>query len=359
MLESDGPGGAETVVTQLAEELRRRGRIVTPIGPEYGCGWLAEQFRRRGFSPEVFSLRHPIDLRCLTRLVGVLRRLGTDVLHSHEFTGAVYGTAATALLRLPHVITMHATQYPLAARRRRIALRWAVRHSRKAVGVSGATREHLLTSLRLAPDTVTVIHNGIRFSPGDRRAARAGLGLEDDAVMILSVGNLRPGKAHINLLKAVTRLEGAARAIPWKVYIAGQGDEQAELQSFADQAGIAGRVVLLGHRDDVPSLLAACDVYAMPSLWENLPMAILEAMFAARPIVASEVGGIPEAIRSGTEGLLTPPGNPDALARALESLIADPGLRERMGQAALERARREFGVEAMTDAYEILYGLRE
>jgi glycosyltransferase involved in cell wall biosynthesis len=356
LLESDGPGGAETLLIQLAEELRRRGHTVTPIGPAFGCGWLGGQFRQRGFTPEVFTLRRPIDFSCLAGMVRLLRRLRTDVLHSHEFTGAVYGTAATALLRVPHVITLHATRYPLAVRRRRVALRWAFRHSRRAVGVSQATREDLTRALNLGPDEVTVIHNGIRLVPGDRRAARAALGLPDDTIMILAVGNLRPGKGHLHLLQAAARLKPEVAALPWRVYIAGQGDRE-ELESFARQAGIADRVCLLGHRDDIAALLAASDIYAMPSLWENLPMALLEAMFAGRAVVASGVGGIPEAVRDGVEGVLSPPGDPEGLARALEPLIADPALRQRLGAAAERRAHSEFGIEVMTDAYERAYGL--
>src|SRR5450759_1494058 len=128
MLESDGPGGAEMMVFRLSEELRRRGHTVVPVGPAHGVGWLGDLFRRGGFSPEVFRLRRPVDPGCVHGLVQLFKEHRIDAVHSHEFTMAVYGTAAARLLGLPHVITMHGGFKACTALRRRIALRWAIRN---------------------------------------------------------------------------------------------------------------------------------------------------------------------------------------------------------------------------------------
>jgi glycosyltransferase involved in cell wall biosynthesis len=130
------------------------------------------------------------------------------------------------------------------------------------------------------------------------------------------------------------------------------------LRAFAAEAGIADRAHILGHRGDIPDLLAAADVYAMPSLWEGLPMALLEAMFAGKAIVASRASGIPEAIDEGKDGLLADPGDEVQLATALGRLITDANLRNRLGTAARARAEKEFSAAVMTEAYERAYGIR-
>jgi glycosyltransferase involved in cell wall biosynthesis len=355
MLESDGPGGAETLLLHLAGELRRRGHEVVPVGPDDGCGWLAGEFRDRGFVPEVFRLRRAIDPGCVTGLARMLRRRRVDVVHSHEFTMAFYGAAASRVLRLPHVVTMHGGMDFAARRRRRVALRWAFRRSRVAA-VSEPTRARLAGALGVPERQIEVVPNGIGFEPGDGAGVRAELGVAPDEPLILAVGNLYPVKGHIVLLRALARLldDGAPR---WRVAIAGRGGEEDSLRSFARERGFADRLHLLGYRADIPDLLAASDVYVMPSLSEGLPMALIEAMSAARPVVASAVGGIPDAIDPEVDGLLVPPGDETALAAAIARMLGSSAERERLGAAARRRARAEYGVERMADRYERLYGL--
>jgi len=357
MIESDGPGGAEQVVIELAEELRRRGIGVCPVGPERGSGWLPGQFRARGFEPEVFRLRRPLDLSCLLDLRRTLTRRGVSVVHSHEFTMGVYGAAVSKLLGVPHVLTMHGGLGYRGKWRRRAALRWACRRS-STVGVSRTAARELETSLRLEPGSVHVVLNGIRFTPGDRARGRAALGLDATTPLVLAVGNLYPVKGHIYLLEALRRLAESDPQLQWGAAIAGRGDEESALRRFIADAGLAGRVALLGFRDDVPDLLAAADVYAMPSLSEGMPLSLIEAMFAGKAIVASSVGGIPGMARAGNEALLVPAGDSDELAGALRTLLADEGQRHSLGAVARARAEREYDVSSMADAYERLYWKR-
>lgn len=355
MLESDGPGGAERVLLSLAEELRRREHRVCPVGPAAGCGWLGERFRERGFEPEVFRLRRAVDWACVRGLLEVMRRRRVDVLHCHEFTMAVYGAAAGALLRRPVVITMHGGRGYEGRRRRRLALRWAVRRSAFTTAVSPPTREALEKSLRLAPGSVRVIPNGVRPERGEREPVRRELGLGEDELLVVAVGNLYRVKGHDVLLRALGWIATEHRTVPWRLAIAGRGSEEEELRSLSAELGIDDRVHLLGFRSDVPDLLAAADVFAMSSRSEGLPMALLEAMFAARPIVASAVGGIPEAVEDDRTGLLVPPDAPPELGRALVALMRDRSLAARLGRAARREASRRYGVEAMVDEYERLY----
>ena len=356
MLESDGPGGAEVMVLQLSEELRRRGHVVVPVGPERGIGWLGDRFRASGFEPETFRLDRAVDPGCARRLAELFRRRAIDVVHSHEFTMAVYGAAAARAVRRPHIITFHGGLQMLARWRRRVALRWAIRRSRATVAVSESTRRIFAGRLGIPEAGFTVVPNGIAVRTGARESVRAELSLAEDELLIVAVGNVIPVKGHLTLVQALSRLP--ATGPRWRLAIAGDLREAAPpIQEFATSAGLARQVVLLGRRLDVPDLLAAADVFAMPSLSEGLPLALLEAMFAGRAIVASNVGGIPEVIRDGVQGLLVPPGDAAALAAALARLLGDPGERTRLGSAAQALGYRQFTVATMTDAYETLYRL--
>jgi len=356
-LESDGPGGAEIVVFRMAEELRRRGHHVVPMGPVKGVGWLGAKFRDAGFIPRVYTLRRPLDPMCVGELASHIRKDQLDLVHSHEFTMAVYGAAATLAARRPHVTTMHGSQTMTAALRRRIALRWAFRRSAATIAVSAETRRHLEIALGLSPGVVEVILNGVPDRPGDPIPIRQELGVEPGELLLVAVGNLDARKGHIFLLQALQQLRAAGLQTPWRVAIAGGrgGDQRELLEAFAREHGFQDRLHLLTHREDIPNLLAAADVFAMPSLWEGLPLALLEAMLAGRAIVASRISGIPEAVTDEVEGLLSTPGEVPSLAAALGRLLPDPGLRARLGTAAQARAHREFTVEAMVDAYEKRY----
>jgi glycosyltransferase involved in cell wall biosynthesis len=355
MLESDGPGGAEVLVLRLAIALRAKGHEVVPVGPERGNGWLGGRLRAHGFEPRTFSIRRPLDWRCLTGLIATLRSSGVEAVHSHEFTMAVYGTAAARWLGIPHVITMHGSQYVTTKWRRRESLRLAFRGSLATVAVSADTKRHLDQELGLSPTQLRVIPNGVPVPAGDGAAARAELGLAGDELLLVAVGNLVERKGHAVLLRALAATREAGVAVPWRLAIAGRGVERDALLALADSLGLSECVHLLGHRDDVANWQQAADIFVMPSLWEGLPLAMLEAMFTGSAVVASRVSGIPEAITDGVDGLLTPPGDVPALATALARVLTDASLRKALGCAAQRRAERDFSMERMTDAYETLY----
>ena len=149
--------------------------------------------------------------------------------------------------------------------------------------------------------------------------------------------------------RAVARLPAAS------VAIAGRGKQEEPLRRLAHELGFAERVHLLGLRDDVDTILTAADIFAQPSLSEGLPLAVLEAMSFGLPVIATRVGGIPEAVVDGETGYLVPPGDPETLAAALTRVIESADRGASMGSAGRERAAAEFSVERMTDAYRQLY----
>lgn len=357
MLESDGPGGAEMMVFRLSEELRRRGHTVVPVGPARGIGWLGDRFRRVGFTPEVFRLQRAIDPGCVRGLIALFREHHIDAVHSHEFTMAVYGAAASRLLNRPHVITMHGGFNVWKALRRRIALRWAIRRSDHTVMVSRATQRQFATELGIDESRFTVIPNGVPLADGDAARVRVEFGVDEQDCVLLAVGNLEHHKGHRVLLEALARLVSAGLGTPWKLIIAGGrgGDQHQPLLEYIRAEGLGGRVHVVLDRNDIADLLALADVFVMPSLWEGLPMAVLEAMVARKAIVATKIAGIPEAIVDGRDGLLVPPGEAAPLADALRLVLSDPARRAALGEAAAERANRDFTVAVMAERYEALY----
>jgi glycosyltransferase involved in cell wall biosynthesis len=355
MIESVYLGGAEMVVYQLALALRARGHVVHPVVPNNREGWLIEALRAEGFPVHRYDLRRPIDAGFPARLATLIAGLNVDVVHSHEFVMSVYGTAAARRLGVPHVITMHGNQGTTDKLQRRVALRWAIRHSRATVAVSRDTRQHFEARLGIRDGSLQVIPNGMPERSGDRDRIRTELGLSASEVLLLSVGNLSPRKAHHVLVSALTQLHESEPNLPWRLAIVGDGPERPRLEAAIQASGLEKRIHLLGTRTDVPDLQAAADVFVLPSLWEGLPLAILEAMFAGNAVIASNISGIPEAIEDGKQGLLTPPGDPTALAEAIAKVLRQPEYRLQLGAAALEHARNHFTIDVMTSAYERLY----
>jgi len=346
------------MVFRLSEELRQRGHAVLPVGPRKGTGWMGDMFRAAGFSTETFWLKRPVDPACVGRLMRLFRRHAIDVVHSHEFTMGVYGSAAARLLAIPHVITMHGGLTVTKALRRRIALRWAMRQSAHAVAVSNATREEFARDLGLLKTAFTVIHNGVPAKAGNAERVRREFGCTGSDTVILAVGNLERNKNHRMLLEALVRLEQEGLTVPWRLIIAagrGGGEHQYLLEYLRAQR-LDDRVHIVTGRNDITDLQALADIFVMPSLWEGLPMALLEAMVAGKAIVASATAGIPEAIVNGREGILVPPGDLEALAAGLRTLLTDPVRRRELAAAAFARAHREFTVQVMADRYLAMYG---
>ncbi len=356
LLETDGPGGTETMVQDLALGLLDRGLSVVPVLPNRKVGWLHDRFEQLGLPPVEFSLRSGRDLFAPLRLARLLRELEVDVAHSHEFTMGVVGTAAARLLRIPVVITMHGGEYFAGAGRRRWALRWAVGAATAIAAVSPESARTTEEILGVSPGTVRVVPNGRRFTVGCRKRGRAALGLGEETHVILSVGSLYPVKGHDVLIRAFARLAGSGARSDLILAVAGQEVGRGrEFMALADTLGVASQVLFLGHREDVSDILAGADLFVLPSRSEGLPLALLEAMAAGKPIVASAVGGIPSVSRHQHEALLVPPDNVGALAGALHEVLSDPTGSLEMGVRARARALELYTAEAMTNRYIDLY----
>lgn len=208
----------------------------------------------------------------------------------------------------------------------------------------------------IPPAAIRVIHSGIecrRFDIESRNEARRALGLPADAPILLVPARLVPVKGHATLLAALPALAGGFPDL--LALLAGDGPLRAELESRAGELGLSNRVRFLGHRDDIPRLLAAADLVVLPSRTEGLPSALLESFAARRAVVASDVGGVAEALRDGVEGRLVRAGESDALVAATAELLADRTRRDAMGERARRVVEERFDVRRTTRALEEAY----
>lgn len=345
-----GPGGAEQLLLLAAG-------VVDPERFDYRLAYvrpdkthLVPEFEALGLAPERLgagSDRPGSWLRDLRRVMGEV-----DVVHVHS---PVLASAARLTARsLPRsrrprvVVTEHnewtshriPTRLLNAATARLDARHWAV---------SEQVRDTVWGPLR---DGYTVLIHGIdpdtvRTDADARRRVRAGLGIADDEVLSLTVANLRRNKDYPTLLHAARAALDADPSLRFAAV--GQGPLAAEVAALHASLGLGERFQLLGYRRDVHDLMAAADVFTLSSAHEGLPVAVMEAFAHGLPVVATRVGGLPQQVTDGVEGLLVPPADASALAGALVTVAGDGDLRRRMGAAALERSA----------AYDIRHAVRE
>ena len=352
MLETHEMGGAEVMILDLARALRERDHEVHYIGPEHPDNWPLAQFQADGFATHTYRHRAPFDFSCRRAIENILVDNRIEVLHGHEFLACLYGAAIRRDAGVPLVATFHGNPRTTGALRRRIALRVAVRRAAAVTAVSTATEGDLRRAI--GPGTpLIIIKNGVRFVPGSAETVRRELGVAADVPLLLAAGTMTERKAHIHLLQALVQVPDD---LPWQLMIAGRyADATEQLRAFVAERGWERRVHILGPRSDMPDVHAAADIFVMPSLWEGLPLALLEAMLAGRPVVATRTQGIPEVVTHGKEGLLSEPADVPALTVSLLQMLRDREGAERMGRAAREVVQARFSHGAMTSHYEACY----
>ena len=356
-LDTDVFGGSEQVLLQLLAGLDRgKWRPVLLHHPAPGLVRLTEA--ARGIGVPVYAVPRVTDANFLARLPDLWRAIGNErpsVFHAHLNwpLACKFGLVAAALRGVPAVVaTVHLYVESL--------MNWNVRLQLRAVGtgvhrylaVSQHVRDRLAAGAGVPEHKLRVVPNGIDPAALARSAdpaLRTRLAGGPDRPLVLTAARLSPQKAIDVLLSA-------AALVPDAVFvIAGDGPDRAALEARAQALGIAPRVRFLGPRDDVPELLATCDVYVLPSLFEGLPLSVLEAMAAGKPVVATRIPGTDEAVADGETGILVPPGDAPALAAAIRAFLSDPVRAQSAGEAGLDRVRAQFSVRAMVDGVAAAY----
>jgi len=331
------------------------------FSPMICCLTLAMDDARALVDPRVpifvLDKKRGIDTTLFVKLIHLFLRERPHIVHSHNWATTLYTVVAARLTGVPVVIHgEHGYDDQKAIQRRLGAKRILARQMTRLTTVSSDLERILIERWRVPPERITCIPNGIdleRFPDhGDVEDLRREFGLTRENRVVMSLGRFVPVKSYPTLIRSFARIH--ARWPETRLLLAGAGDP-AELERLAESLGVRSALLLPGPRGDVPALLRLCDVYVNCSTFEGMSNTILEAMAAARPVVATAVGGNPELVREGDTGFLTPPGDEAALAGRIERLLEDDALRAEMGAAARKVIARDHAISRTVDAYNNMY----
>jgi glycosyltransferase involved in cell wall biosynthesis len=315
------------------------------------------------FLEEVHKLN--VRTRAVPRLQGAgairnfypfLHHLRTEqptIFHAHLswLLSCKFGLLAAAIARVPIVIaTLHQFLMPPWKRNIYWQQRLLTPNVHLYTAVSQAVAQQLSQSFQVPSRKIRVIYNGIPTASYDETTTRGPVSQRGSKrPIVLTVARLDAQKGHKFLLDAITQIPDA------HFLLAGEGAEQAGLQAQARELGIGDRLSFLGYRSDVPDLLASCDLFVLPSLYEGFPLSVLEAMAAGKPVVATAVGGTPEAVIDQVTGYIVPPGDANSLAGAIRKVLSNTALAHAMGMAGKERVQASFTVDTMANCYNQIY----
>lgn len=366
------PGGAQKAMLQLARGLRDRGAEVIAV-TMYDKGGFVPDFERR-FGIPIIDLemkkatgRSPFSsawsvLRGLWRLYRLLRRERITILqtftHYSNILGPPIGWLAGVPIRVSSQRNRLAGQPWWLVRADRLVANSRLTH--RMVSVSETTRRYSVETVGIRADKILTIPNGLDpaslAEPGvsnDAATLRNELGIADEAMVATVVARLHPQKGHRDLIAAIPAV---LKRVPNAVFLlVGDGELRDEIEGAIESQGLSRSVLLLGARNDVPKLLAISDLFVLPSLWEGMPNAVMEAMATGLAVVATRVDGIPEVVVDGETGVLVRAGQPAELAGAISELLVDKGRREAMGMAGRARILAEFSLDVCVERYLDLY----
>ena len=351
------PGGAERVAVHIVRGLNRERfePAVISFTGRLGCD-LDGLLEEAGIEVRYLGKRPGFDYRMYYRLPPVLKECQPDIVHTHLH---VLRYALPFLLLRKKASLLH-TVHNLAEREIEPKLRWLQRYALNHGVVPVAVAKEVAVSLGhlYGIQRCRVISNGIptgRYARSQipRKEWRAREGFRENDVLFACVARFAPQKNHALLLKAFA--QGPASDPNAHLVLAGEGALREQREEQAKSLGLARQVHFLGLRTDIPDLLGAMDVFVLSSDYEGNPLSMMEAMASGLPIVSTAAGGVPDLFESGKQGFIVQPGNVQGLSNAMASLLRSREARRSLGMAAARRAKENFDVSTMVQAYEELY----
>jgi glycosyltransferase involved in cell wall biosynthesis len=351
-------GGAQSVLLQILRKLDRDRFSPAVVCLFGGDSTIADDIRAIGVEVTDLKMIPRWNITAVWRYYRLLRREKPDIVHAALFHASLLSRLVGHLARLPVIVTWRQS-VELGSPIREWLNRWTSRWDDGVVAVCEPVRQAELERGGGPPERVKVLYNCVdveqisALASADSGRLRSELGIPDGSLVVGMVGRLHPTKGVDVLLQAMQSI--ARDGFQARLVVVGDGPLKEDLMRTAGRLAIADVTIFTGSRSDVPALLGALDLLVLPSLWEGLPLAILEAMAARLPVVATDVGGNSEAVVDGVTGLLVPPGDVPALSRAIRQLATDGAQRRQMGQAGYERALRLFSAQTVANRFAELY----
>jgi glycosyltransferase involved in cell wall biosynthesis len=352
-------GGVQQQILNLLKAYNRE--VFNPIfcclGPKEEIGKEIE-----GMGIDCISLNRSrynrFSLKIVTDLHRLIKKKHIHILRTHRYRSNFYGRLAAFLTGVPVIVASVHDNYRKDKRpARKMINRILSKMTDKIVAVSEEVKRDIMRYDKIAPSKIVVIPNGIdikRFNPkGNFADIRKEFSIKQGAIVVGFVGRIVPAKGLQYLIDSIPYVKEEFKNI--KLLIIGEGSIVARLHQQAKEKKVYDSIIFAGKRRDIPDILSCIDIFVMPSIAEGLPNALLEAMAMGKPIVATEVGGIPEVIKNGVNGLLVPPRNPGALATAMEGLIGNDRLTAQMGHAARDLVLDKFSMVTIAQKWQTLY----
>lgn len=350
-----GIGGLERVVVQLCIQLDKQ--LFTPaVCCIHFKGELACELESHGIRVFNLNSRKP-DYLAFKRIISVIDEFKPLIVHTHNINASIDGIIASVIKKIPvKVHTDHARKFP-DKYRYMVAERIVSSFLNRIIAVTEETKQNLIRFEKIASKKIQVVHNGISGievrTKSQNTLTRKELGLTEFQFIIGTVVRLEIQKGLIYLIRAFPQI---LQEFPHScLLITGQGSQYEKLRLETMALGIEKNVRLTGPKLEICQIFNILDIYVLPSVWEGLPMSLLEAMSCQRPIVAAKVGGIPQAITDGESGILVPPASSNSLSMAICALLRDSSLRTRLARGAKQRFEREFTVARMIQAHQNIY----
>jgi glycosyltransferase involved in cell wall biosynthesis len=355
LISSGGYYGAENMLLNLCasqEKARCENSLLLFYNVHVPNVEFYERARRRGLSVRMVHCKGRADWRAVRQIEEYIQEDAVDLVHTHGYKADLYGYLAAWRCHKPVVATCHNWVGGTAALGIYNHLdRMALKKFNALAAVSDAVAQRLL-AFGVPPEKIKTIANGIDVTAFER-AQPLPLLKDEGSIVVGVVARLDLQKGFEYLLRAAREL---CKMFPGlKIVIAGEGPDRSAIEEMIEQYGLQSSVVLAGQQSNMPAVYAAMDIFVLPSLNEGLPMTVLEAMAASKPVIATRVGAIPSVIRDGENGLLLVPKDTEGLRNAVASLLNDPGRRKRLGDQAHAWVSQNYTSEAMALKYREMY----
>ena len=360
MIDEAYMGGGQQHLLWLAQNLDRSKYEISAACE--GEGYLVDELKKIHITVYPINISNRPNIFSLIKIHKLLKHISPDILHTHGGTAGFYGRAASmfgfkgAVIHTYHGIHYLNFEKSFLKNIYKAADKYLLRYTDCTICVAQNDFNIGLNAGIVKKEKAVVIHNGVNVEKFNRASSsdyKIKLKNEPDEIIIGSVGRLHYQKGYDYLVDASAEvLKDFPKA---KFVLIGEGELKSSLESSAKEKNVLSSFMFLGNQTDIPGLLSQMDIFVLPSLWEGLPLVLLEAMAAKKPVVATNVNGTVEIIESGKEGILVPPKNSTDLASAIKRLLNDADLREKYAEAGYNKIVSEFSLKTMVNKTEEVY----